>query len=74
MVDERTIKLKTEVTSAILKIQHLTGAIDFNKEYLDVINILHSSFENDVPIRNSEEVVVQEFISKKELYYSNLPK
>jgi hypothetical protein len=72
MIDERTIELKALFNAVILKIQHKTGIIEFSTEYLEVIKILIGAFVKQISIKNSEAVIVSNFIKDKELYYKSL--
>jgi len=72
MVDKRTIELKTAFNDVILRIQHKTGVIELSAEYLEIIKILIGAFVKQISIKNSEAVIVSNFIKDKELYYKSL--
>ena len=71
-MDERTKKLKAELNSIILRIQHKTGAIEFGPEYLEVIHILTHSFIKQKSVNDLEAEFVSSYINSKELYYKGL--
>ena len=69
---ERSRELKKKWSSIILRIQHKTGAITFDENYLSVVNILIGGFIHKTPIKNSDALYVEQVIKGLEQYYKSL--
>jgi len=69
---KRSNELKKKWDLIIMRIQHKTGVITFDEDYLSVVNILIGGFIHKTPIKNSDALYIEQVIKGLEEYYKSL--
>jgi len=63
---EKTRELKEKWTEINVKIQHKTGGINYNPEYMFISNMLITAIENNKPLSDNEIETIECFIRVKQ--------